>query len=264
MNMRTLSAAVFAATLFMAAAGCKKKVAPAPPPPPAPKAEAPPPPPPKPQPPRIDTFVAEPTSIERGQSSTLRWSVANATNMSIDQNVGAVQANGTRQVNPGNSATYSLSANGAGGTDTRSVTVTVNAPPPPPPPKPQPPKVTISSAEILSREAQDVYFDYDMSDLRADAVRAATANAELLKRIFAQDSGFTVLIEGNCDERGSAEYNLGLGDRRATSLKDFYVMQGLSADRIKTISYGKERPVCTDTNEACYQKNRHDHMAPGQ
>jgi len=264
MKMRTLSAVVFAATLFIAAAGCKKKVAPAPPPPPAPKAEAPPPPPPKPQAPRIDTFVAEPASIERGQSSTLRWSVANATNMTIDQGVGAVQANGTRQVNPANSATYTLTASGAGGTDTRSVTVTVNAPPPPPPAKPAPPKVTISSAEVLSREAQDIYFDYDMSDLRADAVRAATANAELLKRIFAQDSGFTVLIEGNCDERGSAEYNLGLGDRRATALKDFYVMQGLPADRIKTISYGKEKPVCTDANEACYQKNRHDHMAPGQ
>jgi len=264
MNTRTLSAAVFAATLFIAAAGCKKKVAAAPPPPPAPKVEAPPPPPPKAQPPRINTFAAEPGSIERGQSSTLRWSVANATAMNIDQGVGAVQADGSRQVNPGTSTTYTLTASGAGGMDTRSVTVTVNAPPPPPPPKPQPPKVTISSAEVLSREAQDIYFDYDMSDLRADAVRSATANAELLKRIFAQDSGFTVVIEGNCDERGSAEYNLGLGDRRATSLKEFYVMQGLPADRIKTISYGKEKPVCTDANEACYQKNRHDHMAPGQ
>jgi len=264
MNMRTLSAAVFTATLFIAAAGCKKKVAAAPPPPPVVVTPPPAPPPPKPQPPRIDTFVAEPASVERGQSSTLRWSVANATNMSIDQGVGAVQANGTRQVHLNNSTTYTLTASGAGGMDTRSVTVTVNAPPPPPPPPPAPPKVTISSTELLTREAQDVYFDYDMSDLRADAVRAATANADLLKRIFAQDSGFTVLIEGNCDERGSAEYNLGLGDRRATSLKDFYVMQGLPADRIKTISYGKEKPVCTDANEACYQKNRHDHMAPGQ
>jgi peptidoglycan-associated lipoprotein len=264
MNMRTLSAAVFTATLFMAAAGCKKKVAAAPPPPPVVKPEPPPPPPPKPQAPRIDTFVAEPASIERGQSSTLRWTVANATTMAIDQGVGAVQANGTRQVNPGNSTTYTLTASGAGGTDTRSVTVTVNAPPPPPPPPAKPKPPTITSSEILSREAQDVYFDYDMSDLRADAVRAATANAELLKRIFGQDSRFTVVIEGNCDERGSAEYNLGLGDRRATSLKDFYVQQGLPADRIKTISYGKEKPVCTDANEACYQKNRHDHMAPGQ
>jgi peptidoglycan-associated lipoprotein len=184
--------------------------------------------------------------------------------MAIDQGVGAVQANGTRQVNPGNSTTYTLTASGAGGTDTRSVTVTVNAPPPPPPPPAKPKPPTISSVDILNREGQDIYFDYDMSDLRADAVRAATANAELLKRIFGQDPRFTVVIEGNCDERGSAEYNLGLGDRRATSLKDFYVQQGLPADRIKTISYGKEKPVCTDANEACYQKNRHDHMAPGQ
>jgi peptidoglycan-associated lipoprotein len=263
MNMRTLSAAVFTATLFMAAAGCKKKVAAAPPPPPVVKPEPPPPPPPKPQAPRIDTFVAEPASIERGQSSTLRWTVANATTMAIDQGVGAVQANGTRQVNPGNSTTYTLTASGAGGTDTRSVTVSVNAPPPAPPP-PSKPTVTISSADMLTREAQDIYFDYDMSDLRADAQRAATANAELLKRIFAQDSNFTVLIEGHCDERGSAEYNLGLGDRRATSLRDFYVQQGLPANRIRTISYGKERPQCTEANEACYQRNRRDHMAPAQ
>jgi peptidoglycan-associated lipoprotein len=174
-----------------------------------------------------------------------------------------VQANGTRQVSPAASTTYTLTASGAGGMDTRSVTVTVNAPPPPPPP-PAAPKVTISSADMLTREAQDIYFDYDMSDLRADAQRTAMANAELLKRIFAQDSGFTVLIEGHCDERGSAEYNLGLGDRRASSLRDFYVQQGLPANRIRTISYGKEKPICTEASEACYQRNRRDHMAPGQ
>ena len=263
MNTRTLSAVVFAAALLLATAGCKKKVAAAPPPPPPPVVETPPPPPPKAQPPRIDSFTAEPTTIQRGQSATLRWSVAAATSMSIDQGVGAVQANGSQQVSPVNSTTYTLTANGSGGADTRSVTVTVNAPPPPPPPPPAP-KVTISSAELLTKEAQDIYFDYDMSDLRADAMRTATANAELLKRIFAQDSNFTVLIEGHCDERGSAEYNLGLGDRRATSLRDFYVQQGLPAARIRTISYGKEKPVCTDANEACYQKNRRDHMAAAQ
>jgi peptidoglycan-associated lipoprotein len=263
MNSRTLSAAVFAATLFLATAGCKKKVAAAPPPPPVVETPKPPPPEPKPQPPRIDTFAAEPGTVQRGESSTLRWSVANATNMAIDQGVGAVQANGTRQVSPANSTTYTLTASGSGGMVTRSVTVNVNAPPPPPPPAPKP-TVTISSADLLTREAQDIYFDYDKSDLRADAERAAMANADLLRRIFAQDSNFTVLIEGNCDERGSAEYNLGLGDRRATSLKEYYVQQGLPANRIRTISYGKEKPVCTDANEACYQRNRHDHMSPGQ
>ena len=263
-NTRTLTAVVFAATLLLATAACKKKVAAAAPPPPPPVVETPPPPPPKAQPPRIDSFTAEPTTIQRGQSATLRWSVAAATNMSIDQGVGAVQANGSQQVSPANSTTYTLTASGSGGTDTRSVTVTVNAPPPPPPPPPSAPKVTISGADMLTREAQDIYFDYDMSDLRADAQRTAAANAELLKRIFAQDPGFTVVIEGHCDERGSAEYNLGLGDRRATSLRDFYVQQGLPADKIRTISYGKEKPICTDANEACYQRNRRDHMAPAQ
>ncbi len=263
MNSRTLSAAVFAATLLLATAGCKKKVAVAPPPPPPPVEAPPTPPAPKPQPPRIATFDAEPATIERGQSSTLRWSVANATSMSIDQGVGTIQANGSRQVSPGNSTTYTLTASGAGGTDTRSVTVSVNAPPPPPP-TPPPAAPTVTSTELLTREGQDIYFDYDKSDLRADAQTAAMADAELLRRIFAQDSNFTVIIEGNCDERGSAEYNLGLGDRRATSLKDYLVQQGLPADRIKTISYGKEKPVCTDTDEACYQRNRHDHIAAAQ
>ncbi len=157
-----------------------------------------------------------------------------------------------RQVYPGNSTTYTLTARGAGGMETRSVTVTVNAPPPPPP-APAPPKVTISSAEILSREAQDIYFDYDKSDLRADAVRAAMANAELLKRIFA---GFRLhgADRGELRRARFGRVQHGSGRSPGHRLKDFYVQQGLPADRIKTISYGKEKPVCTDANEACYQR----------
>jgi peptidoglycan-associated lipoprotein len=266
MNGRTLGAAVFTAALLLAAAGCKKK-APAPPPPPPPppaakEAPPPPPPPPKPQPPRIDAFSAEPSSIQRGQSATLNWSVANATDISIDQGLGQIAANGMRQVFPANTTTYTLTARGGGGSLTRSATVTVTAPPPPPPPPPKAP--VISGAELLSREAQDAYFDYDKSDLRDDARQALTRDADLLKRIFQTDPSFKVVIEGNCDERGSAEYNLGLGDRRASAAKDFLVQLGVPADRINTISYGKERPVCTEASEDCYQKNRHDHLAPAQ
>jgi peptidoglycan-associated lipoprotein len=253
--------------LLLTAAGCKKKVPPAPPPPP-PTAEVkpppPPPPPPKPAAPRIDTFVAEPTSIDRGQSSTLRWAIANATEMTIDQGFGAVQANGSRQVSPNNSTTYTLTVRSAGGTDTRSVTVNVNVPPPPPPPPPAPKPVVISGADMLTREAQDAYFDYDMSDLREDARRAAMADADLLRRIFAADPNFNVVIEGHCDERGSAEYNLGLGDRRATSMKDMLVQLGLPANRIQTLTLGKERPVCTEANEDCFQKNRRAHLVPAK
>lgn len=260
-NYRALSAAVFTTMLLITVSGCKKKAPVAPPPAPAPAAapaETTPPPPAV----RIVSFTAEPRSIEQGQSATLRWSVANATDISIDQGLGDVAANGSRQVFPSNTVTYTLTARGAGGSDTRSATVEVTAPPPPPPPPPTAP--TLSGADMLNREAQDVYFDYDKSEIRDDGRTALQHDADLLKRIFAADSNFTVVIEGNCDERGSAEYNLGLGDRRATAAKEFLVSLGLPADRISTISYGKDRPVCTEANEACYQRNRHDHLAPGK
>src|SRR5579885_299189 len=262
LNHRTLSAAVFGVMLLLVAAGCKKKAPAPPPPPPPPPVKTEEPPPPKPQAVRIDNFTADPTSIERGQPSTLRWSVANATDISIDQNLGTVPANGTRQVFPSNTTTYTLTARGPGGMATRSATVTVSAPAPPPPPPPKAPVVT--GAELLGREAQDAYFDYDKSDIRDDARQALTRDADLLKRIFQQDPAFNVVIEGHCDERGSAEYNLGLGDRRATSAKDFLVQLGVPADRIRTISYGKERPVCTEATEDCYQRNRRAHLAPAQ
>lgn len=263
MNMRTLSAAVFAAMLLFAVDGCSKKV---PPPPPPPKpVETPPPPPPPPAAARINNFTVEPRSIQRGQSATLAWQVANATEIAIDNGVGAVEANGVRTVNPNASLTYTLTARGAGGSDTRSVTVEVTNPPPPPPPPPAPPK--ISGSEMFDREfgalanGGDALFDYDKSDIRPDARQALTSDADVLKRIFAADPNFSVVLEGHCDERGSAEYNLGLGDRRATSAKEFLVSLGVPEAKIRTISYGKDRPICTDTNEACYQRNRRAHLA---
>jgi peptidoglycan-associated lipoprotein len=207
-------------------------------------------------------FSAEPATIERGQSATLTWSVANATTISVDQGLGTIAANGTRQVFPANSTTYTLTASNASGQVTRSATVTVSAPVPPPPPPPAKPR--ISGAEMLSQEAQDAYFDYDKNDIRDDARQALTRDADLLKRIFAADPTFSLVIEGHCDERGSAEYNLGLGDRRASAAKDFLVQLGVPADRVRTISYGKERPVCTDASEDCYQRNRRGHLAPAQ
>jgi peptidoglycan-associated lipoprotein len=251
--------------LTLAAACSKKAPAPPAPPPPAPAVETPappPPPPPKPQAARINSFTVEPQTIQRGQPATLSWSVANATDISIDQGLGTVAANGTRQVFPANTTTYALTARSAGGMDMRSVTVNVTvpeAPPPPPPPAPR-----ISGAEMLSREAQDAFFDYDKSDVRDDARQALTRDADLLKRVFAADPTFSVVIEGHCDERGSAEYNLGLADRRATSAKDFLVGLGLPENRIRIISYGKERPVCTEASEDCYQRNRRAHLAPAQ
>ena len=263
---RTLGAAVFTMVLLVGATGCGKKT-PVPLPssstPAKPTVEPPPPPTPTSAAARINSFTAEPRSIERGQSATLRWSIANATDMSIDQGLGAVTANATRQVFPSNTTTYTLTARSAGGTDTKSVTVEVIAPPPPPPPT----KIDtgrVNGTDMLAGGAQDAYFDYDKAELREDARVAMQHNADLLKKIFAGDPSFSVAIEGHCDERGSAEYNLGLGDRRATAAKEFLVQLGVPADRLTTISYGKDRQVCTDENEACYQRNRRAHLSPAK
>jgi len=111
---------------------------------------------------------------------------------------------------------------------------------------------------------QDAYYDYDKSDIREDARSALTKDADLLKAIFQDFPDAVITIEGHCDERGSAEYNLGLGDRRATSAKEFLVQLGVPTDKLKTISYGKERPVCTESNEECWQRNRRAHFSAGQ
>jgi len=246
-------------TVLLFAAGCAKKVPPPPPPPPpAPVVTAPP----SQAAPVIASFTAEPSTIEPGQSSTLRWSISGATDMSIDHGVGAVQSQGQRQVFPRTSTSYALNVRGPGGMDTRSVTVQVSTAPPPPPPAPSAPRLT--SDVLLSQQGQDAFFDYDMSEIRADGRDALTRDAALLKQIFQQDPNFSVVVEGHCDERGSAEYNLALGDRRATAAKDFLVQLGVPADHLKTISYGKERPQCTEANEACWQKNRRAHLSAGQ
>jgi peptidoglycan-associated lipoprotein len=257
MRKRKIGAVLLSVSLIVFAAGCKKKAPPPPPPPPPPPVVQPPPPP----KPAIQ-FTAEPGTIERGQSATLNWSVSDATDIEIAPGIGTVSARGDRQVSPADTTTYTLTAKGPGGSDSATATVTVTVPPPPPPPPPPPVKKTLS--ELLESQVQDAYFDYDKSDIREDARAVLTQDAEALKRIFAEMPDAKVRIEGNCDERGSAEYNLGLGDRRATAAKDFLVQLGVPADMLTTISYGKEKPVCTESNEECWQKNRHDHFAAAQ
>jgi peptidoglycan-associated lipoprotein len=258
LNERRIGTIGICLMLAMFAAGCKKK-APPPPPPPPPPAEKPAPPPPAPS---IAEFVAEPSSIERGQSSTLRWNVTDATNISIDNGIGTVQAAASRRVFPGASTTYTLTATGPGGTKTATATVNVTEPPAPPPPPPAAPKVTLE--QMLSGSVVDAFFDYDKSDIREDARAALTKDADALKAIFSSFPDATITVEGHCDERGSAEYNLALGDRRASAAKDFLTQLGVPGDKLKTISYGKERPQCTDHDEGCWQKNRRAHFSTGQ
>jgi peptidoglycan-associated lipoprotein len=269
LGKRKITTALLCATLTLFAAGCKKKTPPpAPPPPPSNNNNAAPPPPAatRPAAPTVAQFSAEPTSIQRGQSATLLWEITgNASSVSIDQTIGTVQNTGNRRVFPSESTTYTLTATGPGGSTTASATVSVSSPPPPPPPPPDSGSGKTGTLDSrLSSSVQDVYFDYDKSDIRGDAQATMQQDAAALKAILADFPSATIIVEGHCDDRGSAEYNLGLGDRRASAAKDYLVQLGVPADRLQTISYGKERPQCTDENEACWQKNRRAHFSAGQ
>src|SRR5205823_2613147 len=198
---------------FAAAAltvGCGKKTVAPPPTPPAPA--------PAPARPTV-TLQASPSSVNAGESSTLSWNSTDATQLSIDPGVGAVPAQGSTKVSPTDSTTYTITATGPGGSASATAAVSVSAPAPPPAVK-EP-----SIDELWAREVQDAYFDTDKADIRADARQALASTAEFFKA----HPSVKATIEGHCDERGSTEYNLGLGDRRAAAVKQYLVSLGVSA-----------------------------------
>jgi peptidoglycan-associated lipoprotein len=219
---------------------CKKKVAPAPAAPPPPPPAAP-----------TASLTANPSTIEKGQSATLTWQTGNATDVNID-GVGKVDANGSTQVTPTDSTTYRLSAKGPGGTQDATARVTVTQPPPPTPAAP-----TETDEQAFARNVKDIFFDYDKYDLRPADQSTVQGDADFLKA----HPNVKFTIEGHCDERGSTEYNLALGDNRANAAKAALVQAGVPADRIRTISYGKEKPFCTQSSEDCWQQNRRAHLA---
>src|SRR5215472_5075448 len=218
--------------------GCNKKVTP--PPPPAATAPAP-------ARPTV-TLQANPTTVNKGESSTLTWNSTDATQLSIDPGVGTVTAEGSTKVTPSDSTTYTITANGPGGSATATAAVSVNAPAPPPTPAP--------AATPFDQAVHDAYFDYDKAEIRADSREALAQTAEYLKA----NPSLRVTIEGHCDERGSTEYNLGLGDRRSAAVKEYLVSLGVSAERMNTVSFGKEKPFCLEHGETCWQQNRRGHF----
>ena len=218
---------------------CKKKATPPPPPPP-------------PAPPAPTASIAvSPNTVQAGQAASLTWQTSNATDVSID-GIGAVQPNGSQSVTPTDSTTYHLVAKGAGGTQEATARLTVTQPPPPPPA----PAPTVTDEDLFSQNIKDIYFDYDKADIRGDQRASIQADMTFLT----QHSNINITIEGHCDERGSTDYNLALGDQRASAVKNELTTAGISASRIKTISYGKEKPFCTESNEACWQQNRRGHF----
>jgi peptidoglycan-associated lipoprotein len=232
------STLVFALGVIVFLGACAKKVAPPPPPPPAPTAPT-------------ASLSASPNTINPGQSTTLTWQTTNATDVGID-GIGPVDTSGSRQVTPADSTTYHLIAKGAGGTQEATARVTVNPTAEAPPP-------TTSNAteeELFKQNVKDIYFDYDKYDIRAAEQGALQGDAQFLQ----QHPNIHITIEGHCDERGSTEYNLALGTNRADTVKNALIQAGVSGDRIKVFSYGKEKPSCNESNESCWQQNRRGHF----
>ncbi len=122
-------------------------------------------------------------------------------------------------------------------------------PPPPPPTPPPAPKVTAS-------DFSDAFFDFDSFALRDDAKAALDKDAKLLR----DNADVSITVEGHCDERGTVEYNLALGEKRAGAARDYLVGAGVTAARVQTVSYGKERPFCQEHTEDCWQQNRRAHF----
>ncbi len=206
---------------------------------------------PTPPPPRPTvTLQASPTFIEEGQTSQLSWSSTNATKVTLAGE--SVAPEGTKQVQPQQSTTYSITASGPGGDAATSVRVTVSA-------AARPAEVSappLPFDELFRQNVRDAFFDYDKYDIRPDARDALARTAEFLRR-YPESK---VTIEGHCDERGSLEYNLALGAERAEATKKFLTSLGIDATRMNTVSYGKEQPFCNEHDESCWQQNRRGHF----
>ncbi len=221
---------------LVAVGGCKKKQ----PPPPAATA------PPMTSPAPTAQITATPESISAGDQVVLNWRTTDATSVSID-GIGDVPTTGVKTVTPSESTTYHLVAKGDGGSADASAHVTVNAPP-----AVAVPSNTMSAEEEFKANVQDVFFDYDSYDVRTDAQATLSHDASYL----ASHPNLKIVIGGYCDERGSDEYNLALGQNRANAAKNALVTAGVASDRIRVISYGKEKPFCSESTEACWQQNR--------
>ncbi|HEY2819454.1 MAG TPA: peptidoglycan-associated lipoprotein Pal [Candidatus Acidoferrum sp.] len=230
--------AVLAASVFTFGCNKKPKQVTAPPSAPPPPAAA--------QP--TVSLQASPTAVEKGDAATLSWTSTDATQLTIAPDVGTVPAEGQKAVTPAASTTYTITASGPGGSATASARITVATAAPPAP--------ELTQEAIFLKEVRDAYFDFNKADIRGDARTALAQTAQYLRNYPTE----RVTVEGHCDERGSTEYNLALGDRRASAVKQYLVSLGISADRINTVSFGKEKPFCMQSTEDCYQQNRRGHF----
>lgn len=196
----------------------------------------------------VASLSITPDNVQRGQTAQLSWNTQNASSVAID-GMGTVAASGSKQITAQDSTTYHLLAKGDGGSTEASARLTVT----------EPKKVVadLTDEQLFARNVKDIFFNYDNAEIRNDEEALVNADAQFL----AAHPNMRLVIEGHCDERGSEDYNLALGNNRAKQVRDALVQQGISADRVKLISYGKEKPFCTTAeNDSCWSQNRRAHF----
>jgi peptidoglycan-associated lipoprotein len=197
-------------------------------------------------------ITATPALVSANDQVQLSWRTTNANTVTID-GIGDVPSSGVKTVTPSESTTYHLVAKGDGGTAEATARVTVNGPP-----AVVVPNSTMSAEEQFKSNVQDIFFDYDTYDIRGDAQATLSRDASYL----VSHPEIKIVIGGYCDERGSNEYNLALGQNRAEATKAALVTAGVAASRIRTVSYGKEKPFCSESTEECWQQNRRGGFTP--
>jgi len=194
----------------------------------------------------VAQITATPNVISAGDQVVLTWRTADATSVSID-GIGDVPTSGVKTVTPTASTSYHLVARGDGGSADATARVTVNEAP-----AVVVPSTTTNIEDDFKSGVQDAFFDYDTYDVRSDAQAVLVRDASFL----VAHPEVKVVIGGYCDERGSSEYNLALGQNRADAAKNALVTAGVAATRIRVVSYGKEKPFCSQSTEECWQQNR--------
>jgi peptidoglycan-associated lipoprotein len=188
--------------------------------------------------------------------------VSNAASVRIDNSIGSVEPDGQREVHPTNNTTYTLEATTGNGETTKATeTVTVLNPPSAVVVRPTevPKDETIKKA--FETRVRDLHFTYNEEQVVSEDQPILENDALVFKSLLQRDPGLMVLIEGHCDERGSAEYNIALGDRRANFVKESLVRLGIDAAKLQTVSFGKERPLCLENTEQCMARNRRAHFS---
>ena len=198
-------------------------------------------------------LTSSPSTIGLGNQTRLMWQSTNASSVVIDSGVGNVAETGSLMVSPRESTTYTVTAKGPGGEATSGTRVTVV--------RKSGPIMVYTDIDSLQQaidggQVQSVFFDYDKAVLTPAAKRVLEGNA----RVFRQFSEVGIIVQGHCDERGTEEYNLALGDRRAQIARDYLIELGADPQQLESLSYGEERPFSPGHDETSWRLNRRAHF----